>query len=49
MLVPADREGRNNENIYLKRGEPQAMTSTSRKAGGRVEDIGPQMVRYYCH
>ena len=46
MVIPADREGRNHDNLSLKRGEPITVgtSNNSRKAGGQKEDSGPQTV-----
>lgn len=40
MVVPEDREGRDNDNSLLKRGDPKLLETTSmstRKAGGQQE------------
>ena len=46
MVVPADQEGRGEDNPLLRRGRPTAEPSgtSSRKAGGRTEESGPQSV-----
>ena len=46
MVVPVDREGKVGDSSLLRRDSPSTVTQqlSTRKAGGRTEDKGPQMV-----
>ncbi len=45
MVVPVDREGRVGDNSLLSREPPAKQEVSSRKAGGRGQEAGPQSVR----
>ena len=49
MVVPVDREGKVGDSSLLRRDSPSTVTQpvNTRKAGGRSEDKGPQMVYLY--
>ena len=52
MVVPEDREGRDNTNSLLKRGDPKLLETTStstRKAGGQQETNKESTVSIKLH
>ncbi len=44
MVVPVDREGRVGDNTLLTRELSTSQEVSSRKAGGRGQEVGPQSV-----
>ncbi len=44
MVVPVDREGRVGDNTLLTRELSASQEVSSRKAGGRGQEVGPQSV-----